>query len=185
MTQLYKTEVDYAVEIVRSEMLANPGPIAPRPMAFPPETGIERPFSTPLHPEMMAHWKSKNIIGSIIVKILFQAHARVIVFFSDALFASPPPGKTFADMPRNLWEWPKALTHEALLVNVNAIGMKGYGLSYGYTRDGLDRRVFNAAAPDVELDTGRFCFDLTEATEEAATLDALHRNREGELEPIA
>jgi hypothetical protein len=183
VSQLYKTEVDYAVELMRSEMLTNPGPVAPRLMAFPPEwTGIAKPFSTALDPDLMGHWQAKNTIGSLIVKILFQAHARVTVFFSDALFGAPPPGKTFADMPCNLWEWPKSLTHEALLVNVNAIGMKGYGLSYGYTRDGKDRRVFNATTPDVELDTGRFCFDLTNATEESATLDALHRNRDGRLE---
>ena len=184
MSKLYKADVDYAVEIVRSEMLANPGPVPPFLMAFPPAwTGIARPFTTTLDPGLMTHWQSKNIIGGLIVKILFQAQARVIVFLSEALRATPEPGKTFADYPRNLKDWPKGLTHEALLVSVNAIGTKGYVLSYGYTRDGLDRRVF--AEPECELDEGRFCFDLTEATEESATLDALNRNREGRLESIA
>ena len=133
----------------------------------------------------MQHWSGKNLIGFGIVTLLFHAKARVIVFLSDALRATPAPGKTFADYPRNLDRWPKALTHESLLVSVNARGMKGFGLSYGYTRDGKNRRVFDSAEPEAELDEGRFCYDLTEATEESAALDALHRNRDGRLEATA
>jgi hypothetical protein len=179
-------EVKRAVEVTRAEMLANPAPIAPRLMAFPPWTGIDdRPFSLAVDPGLMADWRSKNSIGALIVKILFQAKARATVFLSDGFGAmTPPEGKTFDDMPSYFGDWPRELIREALLVFVNALGMKGYSLVYQYSRDGKGRRVFSADPP-IELDHGRFCYDLTDATELSATLDALHRDRDGELEANA
>jgi len=200
----YKVEVSRAVELARTEMLTSPGLLIPRLYAFPP-LGVRFPplsslglqgldaagqmldeiMVVPFDPGLMQDWSGKNLIGMGIVRILFQAKARVIVFLGEARRAQPAPGKTFADYPRNLADWPKGLVHDALLVNVNAIGMRGYGLSYGYTRDGKGRRVFDATEPEATLDEGRFCYDLTQATEESAMLDALHRNRDGRLEATA
>jgi len=186
--RLFKAEVDRAVEIMRAEMIADPGPIAPRLMAFPPAwTQVDRPFIAPIDPNLMAHWQSKNAIGAAIVTILFQAESRVTVFLSDGFGAmSPPAGKTFADMPRYLGDWPPSLIREHLLIFVNALGMKGYAMMLDYTRDGKNRRVFpGPPEPILNIAAARFCYDLTEATEESATLDALNRSRDGKLEAQA
>lgn len=204
MTQLYKSEVDRAIEILRKEMIADPGPVIPRLLAFPPLGAKFPPLATtglrgldragilvddilvaPFDPGLMSSWQGKNLIGSGIVILCFHMKARVTVFLSDALFGAAPAGKTFDDMPRNLSEWPKSLTHEALLINVNAIGMKGYALGYDYTRDGKGRRVFAARPEPIKMEVGRFCYDLTDATGESALLDALSRGRDGGIEQQA
>ena len=83
MTMQYQAEVERAVEAMRAEMLANPALIAPRLIAFPPDTNQpgtnKRPFSVAFDPNLMADWRSKNAIGALIVKILFQAKARATV----------------------------------------------------------------------------------------------------------
>lgn len=198
----YKVEVDRAAEMVRKEMLLDPGPLIPRLYAFPPLASRFPPLASfglrglhdsnlrddvlfvPFDPSLMVNWRSKNLIGTGIVILSFRVKARVTVFFSDALRATPAPGKTFSDYPRNFNEWPKSLTRESLLVFVNAIGMMGYALSYSYTRDGKGRRVFDSE-PETNLEDSRFCYDLTDATEESALLDALHRDRNGKLEASA
>jgi hypothetical protein len=182
-SECFKEQIDRAVRLAQRELTEDPGEMWPRLMAF----GANGKLTwTQIDPAYMADRKSKNLIGAMIVKACFESS--VAVMLSDGYGnMTPPEGKTFDDMPRNFGAWPPSLIREALLVFVNAIGMKGYALCYGYTRDGKNRRVF-AAGPGPafgRMITARFCYDLTNATEESATLDALLRGRHGVVESNA
>jgi hypothetical protein len=167
----FQDEVEMALAMTRREMVEDPGEIWPRVLAF--ECGPERKLVwSHIDPRMMADWRSKNVIGTRIVRDCFIS--KVVVFLSDGFHNSPAPGKTFADYPRSFAEWPKELIHETLLVWVNAQGMGGFNLEHPYTRDEKGRRVF---APEPELCPAklfsRFSFDLSTATEEEAAIEAL------------
>lgn len=139
-----------------------------------------------IDPAMMADWRDKNKIAAMIVKHCFAAGAICAVFLSDCFIASPPDGKTFEDMPRDFSKWPRHLTHESLLIVLNARGIKGEFFQWSYTRDENEKRIFAPAMESrVSAVSNRFAFDLRDTTEQAAILEALLRGRNGTVEATA
>lgn len=178
----FQSEIEEAIKLMTAEMEEDPPDeqIWPRMMAFGgPEKKV---LLAAIDPAMMADWRDKNKIGALIVKECFR-HA-VTVFLSDGYGTDVSSG----NIPRNFADLPPSLRSEALLIFVNALGSKGRLIQFDYRR-AFDyrapackgRRVFAPEPILRHVSSGRFLYDLREATELSATLDALFRGREGDL----
>ena len=147
--------------------------LMPRIVAFGKDGKLE--YNAISH-EFMESWQMKNRIGAYIAHISFTESVKCAIFLADSRCATLPKGKKFEDMPNNFADWPEEYIQEGFVLAVNAKGMKGFGLVQTY-KSRLGEITFDK--PHLLDAEGRFIFNLTNTTEEAAIIEAMSRGREG------